>query len=190
MDSSENQLTALKIFIIGNIGGGKTTLSRELAKKHSLPVFHVDQIQFLSDLSIRPLAETRGKLREIMSQGSWIIDGYGPLDLLEDRLRLADQIVLLDLPYWQHVLWLLKRLLLEKPREELPPNATEWKWSHLKKIFRSQYKMQFEMRPQILKMLNKSEYREKVTILRSRSEVVNAGNQLSTSFFDAKKVKF
>lgn len=37
-----------RIAIIGNGGGGKTTLARSLAEKYSLPLTHVDSIQYLA----------------------------------------------------------------------------------------------------------------------------------------------
>ncbi len=66
-----------KIAVIGNGGGGKTTLSRMLAKKYQLPITHVDEIQYLSDLSVRPTAETTEILDKLIQANEWLIDGFG-----------------------------------------------------------------------------------------------------------------
>lgn len=72
-----------RITIIGNIAGGKTTLSRALEQRYQLPLIHIDQLQFLKDMQVRPISEVRKSVQEKMQMPSWIIDGFGPLDLLE-----------------------------------------------------------------------------------------------------------
>jgi ATP-dependent protease HslVU (ClpYQ) ATPase subunit len=42
-----------RIAIIGNGGGGKTTLSRRLNQLHGLPLTHVDSIQFTAGMLAR-----------------------------------------------------------------------------------------------------------------------------------------
>lgn len=66
-----------RIAVIGNGGGGKTTLSRALAKRYNLPLTHVDSIQYMAGMNVRPTDETRTILNEIAAAPQWLIDGFG-----------------------------------------------------------------------------------------------------------------
>ena len=157
-----------RICVIGNAGGGKTVLSRRLAEIYHLPVFHVDQIQFLPDLSIRPLDETRQVLQEWIAQEKWIIDGFGPLDLLEKRWQEADQVILIDLSLWRHLWWCTKRqiknLWLQK-RAELPEGSREFNWAHTRKLYQSVWEIHYKMRPELLRILSRDSLKHKVLLI-------------------------
>lgn len=145
----------MRISIVGNIGGGKTKLARRLGELRSLPVYHVDSYQFTQDLQIRPHSETIHDLRHIQQLKSWIIDGYGPLDILIERLENSDFIVFVDLPLWRHILWTIKRQIFNiwSPRTELPAGANELSFHHTIKLFRSLWKIHTKMRPEMLRIL-------------------------------------
>jgi hypothetical protein len=81
-----------KISIIGNGGGGKTTLARALASRLELPLYHVDSVQFIPGMKRRPLEETRAQLDAWSNQSEWIIDGFGPMDSIEWRFKASDVI--------------------------------------------------------------------------------------------------
>jgi adenylate kinase family enzyme len=158
-----------KIAVIGNAGGGKTVLSRRLGKIHSLPVVHVDAIQFISGMKIRPHKESIAILNEHQDGSEWIIDGYGPLDILEKRFKLADHIVLIDFPLWRHYWWAAKRQVtnLWSPRKELPEGCDEKNWEHTKKLFKTIKQVHRLMRPELLRILGREELKNKVTIIKS-----------------------
>jgi adenylate kinase family enzyme len=90
---SVNGETLKKIAIIGNGGGGKTTLARKLAQKLSIPAFHVDSLQFLKGHRWRPVEEVRPMVESWALETQWIIDGFGPLDSIEHRFLQADKII-------------------------------------------------------------------------------------------------
>lgn len=161
-----------RIFIMGNAAGGKTRLSRRLAELYKLPVTHVDSIQFLAGLKIRPLEETRQLLKQVESQDRWIIDGYGPLDLIEQRFKLADKIIFIDLPLWQHFYWLMKRQIknLFSKRAELPPHCNEINWAHTMKIIKTMQGMNRQMRPELLKIFRRPDLKDKLLHVRSRRQ--------------------
>ena len=56
-----------RIAIIGNAGGGKSTLARKLGKALDLPVTHVDSIQYRSDWQRTEAAECN-QILEVAAQ--------------------------------------------------------------------------------------------------------------------------
>lgn len=148
-----------RVVVIGNAAGGKTRLSRNLAQRYGLPVFHVDSLQFFVDeqakLRMRPFQQTLHELDQIQLAERWIIDGFGPLDHLQQRFSLADKIVLIDLPLRVHYFWAVKRIigLIFKARPELPIGAQELRLDHLLKLFDSIKKYHRLMRPELLRIL-------------------------------------
>lgn len=156
-----------RIAVIGNSGGGKTVLCRRLSQLSQIPVTHVDALQFLPGLKIRPHHETISSLNIIMQNESWIIDGFGPLDILEKRFGLSDQIIFLDLPLWRHLWWCTKRQIknIWSPRVEIPANCNEATWEQTVKLFKSVWKVHHLMRPELLRILNRPEISQKVIII-------------------------
>ncbi|WP_413288073.1 flagellar protein FlaR [Bdellovibrio sp. HCB337] len=162
----------MKIAVVGNIAGGKSRLSRALSRVHSLPLTHVDSIQFLPGMKIRPLDETRKALLQVTSQDSWIIDGYGPLDLIEKRFQAADRVVFVDFPIWRHYWWCSKRQVsnLWSRREELPEDCSELTWEHTVKLYKTLWQMHTKMRPELLRIFARDNLKNKMIIVRSLSE--------------------
>jgi adenylate kinase family enzyme len=161
-----------RIAVIGNAGGGKTTLARRLAEIHSLPLTHVDAIQFLPGMVIRPHQESMGLLREIQDQEKWIIDGYGPLDILQERFSKSERIVLIDFPIWRHYWWCTKRQIknLWSRRSELPEGCNEATWSQTVKLYKTLWQVHTKMRPELLRILAREAHKEKVLAVRTLSE--------------------
>lgn len=161
-----------KIVIVGNAGGGKTTLSRKLASFHNLPLIHVDSIQFLPGMKIRHFPESIKMLIEIQDQSAWIIDGYGPLDIIEKRFERADRIVFIDFPLWRHYWWCAKRQVQNfwSRRIELPEGCSELSWSHTLKLFRSLSIVHRQMRPELLRIFTRPKNANKVIFVRNLKE--------------------
>lgn len=163
-------LKPCKIAIIGNTCGGKTQLSHSLAKKYQLPLIHVDEIQFMPGLKFRPFAESIQILKIEQEKPNWIIDGFGPLDILEERLKLADQIIMVDLPIATHYFWACKRVLKNlffAQRPELPPNSSERNWSHIVKLFKTIHQIHTKMRPEMLRILSREVYIQKTVLIQN-----------------------
>lgn len=158
----------MKIAMIGNSGGGKTKLSRHLGAVYKIPVTHVDSIQFLPGMIIRPMEETRKFLNEIQNQENWLIDGYGPLDMIEKRFALADKIIFIDMPLWRHYWWCAKRQiksLLGFRRIELPEGCYEATLPHTIKLFKTVWKVHTQMRPELLRILNRPQHKQKLVLM-------------------------
>ena len=159
----------MRITIIGNLASGKTTLARILSKEKNIQVTHVDSIQFLPGLLIRPYKETIEILTEIHKQQSWIIDGYGPLDILEKRFELCDQIIFLDPPIWKNYFRLAIRQIknIFSPRKEMPLGSAELSLGHTIKLFKTIHQIHTKMRPELIRILNRENNKKKLVVLKN-----------------------
>ncbi len=88
----------MKIAVLGYAGSGKTYLSDSVAKEKNIPVLHLDDVKW--DKEWKPIDDSLvlPTVKEFMQQEDWIIDGYYTYLFFEERLRDADQILLLQLP--------------------------------------------------------------------------------------------
>jgi adenylate kinase family enzyme len=93
-----------RIAVIGNGGGGKSTLCLALGDRLGIPVYEVDTVQHLAGWRPAPLDETVRILDGWASAQTWIIDGLGPLPTIDRRLGRADTIIYIDFPFAWH-LW-------------------------------------------------------------------------------------
>lgn len=167
-------LTPFRIAIIGNSCGGKTRLAKKLAGKYRLPLIHVDKIQFMSGLKFRPFSESIEILKLEQAKSHWIIDGFGPLDILEERLKLAEQIIMVDLPINTHYFWACKRVLkniFSHQRSELPPNSSERNWNHIVKLFKTIHQIHTKMRPEMLRILSRDSYKNKTLLIQTTKDL-------------------
>ncbi len=98
-----------RIAVIGNAGGGKSTLSRRLAAMLDLPYHAVDDLMWGPGWKLRPDRAFRRDHDTIIADDRWVIDGVGPWDSVAARLERADTIVHVDLSLPRHFLWVAKR---------------------------------------------------------------------------------
>lgn len=163
-----------RITIIGNSCGGKTQVSRQLSKRYNLPLIHVDQIQFMEGLKFRPYKESIQLLQVEQDKPQWIIDGFGPLDILEDRLKKSDWIIMIDLPLWVHYWWATKRVfrnLFFTQRAELPAHSSERNLEHIFKLYKTIHQIHTKMRPEMLRILQRDQFKSKTLLVKSKQEL-------------------
>lgn len=162
-----------KISIIGNACSGKTWLSRELAKKYNLPLTHVDSIQFLSGMRLREPAETRKILEEVANRDEWIIDGFGPLKIIEDRFQKSDVVVFIRFPLLRIYWWCIKRQIkgLFTRRAELPKGCYESTIPQTIKLFETIRNVHFGMWPQLDRIFLQDIYKNKIIYVRNLAEL-------------------
>jgi adenylate kinase family enzyme len=98
-----------RVAVIGNAGGGKSTLCKQLSSARRLPYFAIDKIQWRPGW--RPVSDDEFALAHaaMLGRQSWIIDGFGPWEEIEKRFDLADTIIFVDHPLWLHYWWATKR---------------------------------------------------------------------------------
>ncbi len=128
-----------RIAIIGNAGGGKSTLARELHALLGLPLHAIDQLQWRPGWQPTPPVGFFAAHTALLTESHWIIDGWGDFAAIEARFDRADTLVLVDYPLWRHYAWALKRqfLCLFRARPDGPPGCPmlPMTWPLLKMIW-------------------------------------------------------
>ncbi len=142
-----------RIAIIGNAGGGKTTLARQLGAKLHVPVHIIDLVQWQPYWQPTDKAQVAAIHQTWLDAGRWIIDGFGSDDLLRQRFAAADTIVFVDYPLWIHYWWATKRQLksIVRERDDMPPNCPmlPMTWA----LFQVMWEIQTVMRPKLIGMM-------------------------------------
>ena len=100
-----------KVAVLGNAGGGKSTLCVRLSESIGIPLYFTDQLLWQPGGIAVLEAEFEMRHDDILSQDSWIIDGFGTYNTYLRRLEEADTIILIDHPIWRHYWWAGKRNL-------------------------------------------------------------------------------
>jgi adenylate kinase family enzyme len=157
-----------RIAVIGNGGGGKSTLARALGNHLVIPVREVDQVQWLPGWRRAPLDEVVPILESWAASDSWVIDGFGPWPVIDRRMGRADTIVYVDLPFHTHLLWAAKRQIVSLVRRRAWAGQTAPPPSLL--LFRTLRRVH-AMRPELLELVTKNGRAAKLVRLRSPHEM-------------------
>ena len=162
-----------KISVLGNPCSGKTTFALQIKNKLNLPLYHIDSFQFLEGMLLRNPDETRKILLEISELNEWIIDGVGPLKVIENRLQKSDLIICLRLPLWMNYLLMIKRQFqaLFSRRKELPPNCFEATPQQTYRLIKNIWNVNFGLWKQLDRILLEDKYKNKVVYLKSFFEI-------------------
>ena len=91
--------------IIGNSGGGKSTLARRLSSAWRSPHVEIDALLWQPGWQLTSADIYNAEHARLIAEENWIIDGLGRLDSIPDRLARATDIVVVDMPLWMHF-WL------------------------------------------------------------------------------------
>ena len=143
-----------RIVVIGNGGGGKTTLSHAISNATSLPLYEVDPIQYRAGWEVVPADEVTAELEKIIATDAWIIDGFGPWPTFESRCARADTVIFVDFPLWIHFWWAAERqIAVARGGERLGgPEGCSLE-GMTEKVFRAIHYVHEEIRPKILALL-------------------------------------
>jgi adenylate kinase family enzyme len=111
-----------RILIVGNSGGGKSTLARRLGEKLSLPVIHLDVIFWKPGWVELGDDVFRIEVERALQGPAWVCDGNfgGTWDL---RMPLADTIIWLDQPRLLCLLRAVMRVVTYRGRRTRPDMA-------------------------------------------------------------------
>jgi len=160
-----------RVAVIGNAGGGKSTLCRKLSRALDLPYHAVDKIQWQPGWTITPEEEFLSKHDRLLSGERWIIDGFGPWQAIEQRFRAADTIVFVDHPLWLHYWWAGKRQIksIFVGRPDGPDGCPMWPVTF--RLFRMMWALHREERPKLLDAIVRRSNDTSIFHLRSPKEL-------------------
>lgn len=100
-----------RIAVFGKPGSGKSTLSKALAAATDIPLHPLDTIAYKKNGEQVDRETFKLRHDKILSQETWIIDGFGPLDAFNKRLNHADTLIYIDLSYFTSYWFVTKRLI-------------------------------------------------------------------------------
>ena len=90
-----------RVVVLGRGGAGKSVLARELGRLVNLPVVELDREFWGANLEPMPLDVWRKRQQTMAEEPRWIMDDdLGPYDDPAPRLRRADTVVVLAMPFW------------------------------------------------------------------------------------------
>ncbi len=160
-----------RIAVIGNAGGGKSTMCRKLSTALNIPLFPIDKIQWKSGWNPAPYDEVKAQHDRILAQEKWIIDGWGTFDLIETRFNEADTIIFVDHPLLIHYWWAAKRQFatIFAPRPDGPEGCPMLPMTI--PLIKMIWNIHFHLRPRLLEMVNRYRSRKKVIHIKSPKEL-------------------
>ena len=94
-----------RIAVIGNAGGGKSTLARRIAVSQGVPYVEADRLLWRQNWKLADPACYALAHDQAIDAPSWVIDGLGRKESIPKRLARSTDIILVDLPLWVHF-WL------------------------------------------------------------------------------------
>ena len=160
-----------RVAVIGNAGGGKSTLCRTISTSLNLPLYPIDKIQWKPGWVPTSYVELKTQHDNIIAQERWIIDGWGPFDLIETRFEKADTIIFVDHPLYIHYWWALKRQFtcLFTPRVDGPEGCPMLPMTF--KLLKMIWNIHFHLRPQLITLINKFRLDKQVIDITSPKEL-------------------
>jgi len=117
-----------RIVVIGCPGSGKSTLTRELAARTGIPVFHLDRLYWQPGWKPHPdLTAFREAVDAVVAGDRWILDGGFFDSAGSARFERADTVLILDLPTSVCLFRAVKRWWTYRgdTRPDLPPGCPE-----------------------------------------------------------------
>ena len=156
-----------RVAVIGNGGGGKTTMCRQLSRALNIPFYPIDQIQWKPGWQRASSEEFTEKHEQMLAQERWIIDGWGPPEAIQQRFELADTIIFVDHPLYIHYWWAAKRQFLSIFRgyPDGPDGCSLLPVT--RRMFQTIHHVHYHMRPQILELIDV--FRESTHVVDIRS---------------------
>jgi len=106
-----------KVYILGTVASGKTTLAKELSKKLKIKHYDLDNIYWLKFGKKRDEKERDKLFRKLCNKDKWILEGayYSWIDY---GIKKADLVILLKLPR-AVLLWRVTKRVLKKEKSKL-----------------------------------------------------------------------
>lgn len=164
-----------RVMVIGNAGGGKSTLCSAICAAHDLPYHSIDKLQWKPNWVPTPPAEFKDHHDALLWQARWVIDGYGPLHSVDDRLDACDTVVFVDHPIGIHLWWATKRQVksLFVGRPDGPDGCPMWRVTF--RLYRMIWRLHRETRPQLIETIYRRSERVRIIHITSPAELKRFG---------------
>jgi len=130
----------MKIYIVGSVSSGKSTLAKKLSETLHIPYKSLDEVVHIPDKT-NPWGNRKRQVKErdnlfcsVIQQKEWIIEDVGR-PFYEEGFKKADTIILLEIPIKIRNFriikrWIKQRLGIEKciynPRYEMLKCMLQW----------------------------------------------------------------
>ena len=165
-----------KIIVIGSPGSGKSTLTRKMQNILNYPVLHLDKIYHIDNETHITTEQLMQKVDEFAkSHNDWIIDG-NYINSVEQRIKLADTVILLDIDSNICV----ENALARSKKERQPDMAAGFDVSKISQDFIDFIaKFKEKTLPTILSLFEQYKESKNIIILKSYSEIDNFINSLN-----------
>jgi hypothetical protein len=150
-----------RVVVIGNSGGGKSVLARQLALRLDLPYVEVDALLWRPGWQLAPAEEYAAAHAWQIAEDCWVIDGVGTRASIPARLDRATDIVLIDLPIWLHFSLAAERQLAWAAGRLDHPPAGISEMLPLRDLFRTMWEIDREWLPEIRRLITAEETRGK-----------------------------
>ena len=142
-----------KVIVIGCPGSGKSTFSKALHQKTTLPLVHLDNLFWNANKTTVEKSVFLEKLSHVLAQEQWIIDG-NYASTMERRLQACDTVFFLDYPMEICLHGIAERK--GKPRSDMPWVETADDEAFLE--FIKNYAQ--NCRPQVLELLSRYAHKD------------------------------
>ena len=141
-----------RIVIIGNAGGGKSTMAKLLAVAKNLPLYRLDALQWNPGWIATPQEEFDRRHDDLLRHERWIIDGFASWASIKRRFDAADTIILVDHPLSVHYWWAIKRqfMCLFRPRPDFVAGCPMLPMTG--KLLRMIWNIHRQLRPQLIEL--------------------------------------
>ncbi len=160
-----------KVTLLGNAGGGKSSLCSVLSEAKQLPAYQLDKLQWNPGWVKTPKEVFDARHDAILNEDKWIIDGVASLESLDRRLQVSDTIIYIDHPLWVHYWWAAKRqfMCLFRARPDFVEGCPMLpKTFELAKMIWYVHK---QLRPVFLSLIKKHRHGKQVFHIRSPKEL-------------------
>ncbi len=149
----------MRIVIIGNIAGGKSTLARQLARQLDLPCHDIDKILWRDTNEMASNADYLAAHQQIIDQPAWLFEGLGRRSSVPARVERATHLILIDLPVWQHYWLAAQRQITWMSDASQPTPGDHSTMPPLKAVMRMIHEVDSNWMPQIRQLCEAAQRR-------------------------------
>lgn len=141
-----------RLVVIGNSGGGKSTLARRLGASRRVPVVEIDALLWRPGWTLTPPEMYDGEHMQLIAGDAWLIEGLGTRESIPARLQRATEIVLIDMPVWVHYLLAAQRHAAWSAGTLVHPPAGNAAPPPLEALFRTIFEVDRDWMPDIRRL--------------------------------------